>query len=126
MPSRLHVEEDIGPLSMATHFENNVSYVAPLLLFIIFLYGMNKQSKLSVPVINPKKSTELSHLSSANRFMTENREVMANGRSLYHHKPYKVYTDWGEALVLPPEFVNELKSHPDLDFMQFAQDVSIL
>jgi hypothetical protein len=49
---------------------------------------------------------------------------MAKGRSMYPHEPYRVYTDWGEALVLPPEFVNELKSHPDLDFLHVAQDVS--
>lgn len=123
MPFRPQVE-DIGPLSMATHFEHNVSYIAPLLLFIILLYGMNKHSGLSAPIVNPKKRMELSHLGPANRFMTGSREVMTKGRSMYPHEPYRVYTDWGEALVLPPEFVNELKSHPDLDFMKVAQDVS--
>lgn len=93
MPSRLQDEEDIGPLSMATHFQHNVSYIAPLLLFIMFLYGMNKQSNLSAPVINPKKRTELSHLNSVTRFMSGSKEVMAKGRSMYPHEPYRVYTD---------------------------------
>ncbi|POS69004.1 cytochrome P450 [Diaporthe helianthi] len=124
MSSRLQAEEHIAPVSMATHFENNVSYLAPLLLFVLVLYGMNKQSKLSVPVINPKKPMELSHLNSSNRFMTESRVVMRKGRSIYPHELYKVYSDWGEALVLPPEFVNELKSHPDLDFLETAKDDS--
>lgn len=108
---------------MTTHLEHNVSYIAPLLLFILFLYGINNKSTLAAPVINPKKRTELTHMGSVDRFMTSSREVMTKGRSMYPDKPYRVYTDWGEALVLPPEFVNELKSHPDLDFMHVAQDV---
>lgn len=124
MPVRQQVEESIGPLSMTDHLEHNVSYIAPLLLFIIFYYGINKKSTLSAPVINPKKGMELSTLSSVNRFMAGSREVMTKGRTMYPDKPYRVYTDWGEALVLPPEFVNELKSHPDLDFQLVAQDVS--
>lgn len=123
MTFRQQVEEGIGPLSMATHFEQNVSYIAPLLLFIIFFYGINKQSTLTAPIINPKKRMELTTMSSVNRFMAGSREVMTKGRSMYPDKPYRVYTDWGEALVLPPEFVNELKSHPDLDFNLVAQDV---
>ncbi|KAH8768417.1 cytochrome P450 [Diaporthe sp. PMI_573] len=124
MPSRLEIEEGIGPLSMATHFENRVSYIAPLLLFIMFLYGMAKQSTLSAPIVNPKKRTELTPMNSVNRFMTRSKEVMAKARSMYPHEPYRIYTDWGEALVLPPEFVNELKSHPDLDFRKVAEDDS--
>lgn len=123
MTFRQQVEEGIGPLSMTTHFEQNVSYIAPMLLFIIFFYGISKQSTLSAPIINPKKRMELSSMSSVNRFMSGSREVMTKGRSMYPDKPYRVYTDWGEALVLPPEFVNELKSHPDLDFQLVAQDV---
>lgn len=95
-----------------------------MLLFIIFFYGINKHSTLSAPFINPKKRMELSSMGTVNRFMAGSREVMAKGRSMYPDKPYRVYTDWGEALVLPPEFVNELKSHPDLDFQIVAQDVS--
>lgn len=123
MAFRQDVEEGVGPLSMTTHLEKNVSYIAPLLLFIKFFYGISKQSTLAAPIINPKKRMELSSMNSVNRFMSGSREVMSKGRSMYPDKPYRAYTDWGEALVLPPEFVNELKSHPDLDFNIVAQDV---
>lgn len=123
MTFRQQVEEGIGPLSMTTHLEQNVSYIVPLLLFIILFYGINKQSTLEAPIINPKKRMELTTMSTVNRFMTGSREVMTMGGSMYPDKPYKVYTDWGESLVLPPEFVNELKSHPDLDFQHVSQDV---
>lgn len=125
MTFRQQVEEGIGPVFITTHLEQNVSYILPLLLFIILFYGINKQSTLDAPIINPKKRTELSTLNSVNRFMAASREVMTKGRSMYPDKPYRVYTDWGEALVLPPEFVNELRSHPDLDFTNVAQDVSV-
>lgn len=124
MPFRWQFEEGIGPVSITTPFEHHVSYLAPLLLFVMVLYHFNKQSSHAAPILNPKKRGELSHLSSVNRFMTGSKEVMTKGRSMYPDTPYRVYTDWGEALVLPPEFVNELKSHPDLDFMKVAQDVS--
>lgn len=123
MTFRQQVEEGIGPLSMVTHLEQNASYIVPLLLFIILFYGINKQSTLAAPIINPKKGMELTTLSTVNRFMAGSREVMTKGRSMYPDKPYKVYTDWGESLVLPPEFMNEVKSHPDLDFQNVAQDV---
>jgi hypothetical protein len=124
MAVRQQIEEAIGPVSMATHFEHNMPYIAPLLLFIIFLYSINKQSKLSAPLINPKKRGEFTITGAANRFVANSREILAQGRSMYRHEPYRAYTDLGEVLVLPPEYINELKSHPDLDFLKAAAEVS--
>lgn len=124
MPFLQRVEEGIGPLSVTTHLEQNNSYIVPLFCFVILLYGINKKSTPAAPLIGPKRRMELSTLNSVNRFMEGSREVMTKGRSMYPDKPYRVYTDWGETLVLPPEFLDELKSHPDLDFLKVAQDVS--
>lgn len=39
-------------------------------------------------------------------------------------RPYRMHTEAGEVLVLPADWVDEVKSHPALDFMQLTLEVT--
>lgn len=43
---------------------------------------------------------------------------MANARALYPKQPFRIITDVGEVLVLPPHLADEIRNHPDLDLSQ--------
>ncbi|KAF4443608.1 putative cytochrome P450 monooxygenase (lovA) [Fusarium austroafricanum] len=50
------------------------------------------------------------------------KHLLAKGRFLYNDKPYKAYTDWGEVLIIPPQFAESLKNNRQLEFMETAKD----
>jgi hypothetical protein len=44
---------------------------------------------------------------------------------LYKDTPYKAHTDLGDVVVIPPKYVEALKSERKLDFSEVAKDVSL-
>ncbi|GKU15888.1 unnamed protein product [Fusarium langsethiae] len=94
-------------------------------LFTLFLmrYSLFDSNK-KYPLLNPKRSLELTTNRVVSEFIANSKNILAKGRALYKDQPYRANTDWGEVVVIPPEFLNELKSHKDLDFLTPAQDDS--
>ena len=43
---------------------------------------------------------------------------MADARALYPKQPFRIVTDVGEVLVLPPELADEIRNEPSLDLSQ--------
>jgi cytochrome P450 len=94
-------------------------------LFTLFLarYSFLDRNK-KYPFLNPKKSLELTTNRVVSEFIANSKNVLAKGRALYKDQPYRANTDWGELVVIPPEFLNDLKSHKDLNFQVPAEDDS--
>ncbi|KAL9568555.1 hypothetical protein ACKAV7_007357 [Fusarium commune] len=57
-------------------------------------------------------------------FIVDSKNILTNGRALYKDQPYRAYTDWGKVVVIPPENLDALKSHKQLDFTTPAEDDS--
>ncbi|KAF7552407.1 hypothetical protein G7Z17_g4367 [Cylindrodendrum hubeiense] len=56
-------------------------------------------------------------------FAANAREILAQGRKMFAGQPFKVTTDSGEIVVLPPQFINDIRNEPKLSFMTtLAQD----
>ncbi|KAF4341300.1 ent-kaurene oxidase [Fusarium beomiforme] len=89
-------------------------------LFIIRYHLLGHVARF--PVLNPKKPLELTSNRATQEFISNSKNILTHGRSLYKEKPYRAYTDWGEVIVIPPQFVDPLKSHKQLDFVTPAQD----
>ncbi|ETS84952.1 hypothetical protein PFICI_02977 [Pestalotiopsis fici W106-1] len=97
-----------------------VAYVIATLLPFVALWLAKAKSE--VPILNPKRRFEATSSRVRQEFIADSIEIMKAGRALYPHEPYRAYTDFGNVLVLPPELLPELKSHPNLDFLTPAQD----
>ncbi|KAF5675769.1 putative cytochrome P450 monooxygenase (lovA) [Fusarium heterosporum] len=78
----------------------------------------------SFPVLNPRKPLELTNNRAIREFISNSKNILSDARSLYKKKPYRAYTDWGEMIVIPPEFIDPLRSHKQLDFMTPTEDNS--
>jgi hypothetical protein len=76
------------------------------------------------PVLNPKKPFEWSDRRVTQDFIANSRSLLTKARALYKDQPYWAYTEWGENLVIPPEFLDSLKGNRQLDFQFPARDVS--
>ncbi|KAI1877566.1 hypothetical protein JX265_003574 [Neoarthrinium moseri] len=48
------------------------------------------------------------------------RLLQFSGQSKYPHQPFRLLTDWGEVIILPPEFADEIRNDPRLSFGEAA------
>ncbi|KAL3584586.1 hypothetical protein FPOAC2_14366 [Fusarium poae] len=91
-------------------------------IFIVRYSFLDRNGKY--PFLNPKKAFELTTNRVVSEFIGDSKNVLAKGRALYKDQPYRANTDWGEVVIIPPQFLSELKSHKDLDFQTPAEDDS--
>ncbi|RGP62351.1 putative cytochrome p450 monooxygenase lova [Fusarium sporotrichioides] len=93
-----------------------------LFSFFILKYSLLDGSGKKYPFINPKKPFEFSNQRVVQDFIENAKDILTKGRSLYKGKPYKAHTDLGDVLVIPPEYVDTLKSERKLDFSEVGKD----
>ncbi|EKJ72481.1 hypothetical protein FPSE_07362 [Fusarium pseudograminearum CS3096] len=96
--------------------------IALFTIFIARYSFLDRNGKY--PFLNPKKTFELTTNRVVNEFIGDSKNVLAKGRALYKDQPYRANTDWGEVVIIPPQFLSELKSHKDLNFQSAAEDDS--
>ncbi|UZP40375.1 hypothetical protein NXS19_008191 [Fusarium pseudograminearum] len=77
------------------------------------------------PVLNPKKPFEWSNTRVVKQFTENSKSLLAHARSVYGEKPYRVYTDVGKVLVIPPSWVHALRGKKELNFRIPVQDDSL-
>lgn len=51
-------------------------------------------------------------------------EALLRARDDFPHGPFRFLSDWGELLILPPEFAEEIRNEPKLSFGLAAMRVS--
>ncbi|RFN48892.1 putative cytochrome p450 monooxygenase (lova) [Fusarium flagelliforme] len=76
------------------------------------------------PLLNPKGSFELTTNRVVREFINDSVNILEKGKSLFKGQLYRANTDWGQVVVIPPQFLDALKSHKDLNFIIPAQDDS--
>ncbi|KAI0003165.1 cytochrome P450 [Xylariaceae sp. FL0662B] len=76
-----------------------------------------------VPLINPPgffSNTEAKKL-----FMTSAESLIAQAREKYPNQPYRLMTDTGEMIVLPPRFIDEIRNESGLSFADAMEEARI-
>lgn len=99
-------------------------YVVTVTLFILLAYS-RRESYPELPRLNPKKPTELTWRSRLVDWMGRSGELLQQGDGQFPDRPYKLYTEVGDVLIIPPKYVDELKSNRALEFAEAASDVSL-
>ncbi|KAH6968952.1 cytochrome P450 [Fusarium avenaceum] len=92
-------------------------FCAISLLGIFILKYSFSDNKKKYPVLNPKEPFEWSNRRATRDFIANSGSLLVKARALYKKQPYWANTEWGENLVIPPEFLDSLKSNRQLDFM---------
>ncbi|KAF4986089.1 hypothetical protein FGRMN_10992, partial [Fusarium graminum] len=92
-----------------------------LLTLFVLKYSFFGQVK-KYPTLNPKKPLEWSSNRVTDDFINNSMSLLTQGKSLYKNQPYWANTDWGEVLMIPPQFIDSLKNNRQLDFKIPAQD----
>lgn len=101
-----------------------VSCVVTAILLVIFMYGM-RESYPDLPRLDPRRPTELTTSKRRAEFCSKSQELLAQGTQRFQDKPYKVYSENGDVVIIPSKYVDELRNDPKLSFAASAEDVSI-
>ncbi|KAI1820163.1 cytochrome P450 [Xylaria intraflava] len=115
-PSELPLMED----DWFPRFLSPISDLRPSLLVAVFAmvvaYSWSSYSlrPKHLPLVNPPKlfsDTEAREL-----HLTSSKYLLEKARKLWPNKPFRMITDWGETVILPGEFANEVRNAPELSF----------
>ncbi|KAI7925723.1 ent-kaurene oxidase [Pyricularia oryzae] len=100
------------------------SYVVAALLLASLAYSRRDKYR-GVPDVTPSRPFELTDSRKRKEFLAKSREILAQGSKRYGDQPYKVTAEMGQILVLPPQYVAELKNNPALDLTAFVQKILV-
>ncbi|KAL0944766.1 cytochrome p450 monooxygenase [Colletotrichum truncatum] len=93
-----------------------------VLISIFSLIPSLRKPSRKLPYINPRESLDLFNQQGKNSFLFNARKLMESGRQQFPGQPYRIMTDVGETVVIPSDFVNDIRNEPGLSFMQAFAD----
>lgn len=99
-------------------------YAVTAFLFVLVVFAL-RDSKDNLPRLNPKKPFELTTRRLLEEYLAKGKEMLIRGRETYGQKLYRLYSDFGDVVVLPAEFMPEIRNNPALSFLDAANRVSM-
>jgi hypothetical protein len=121
--SRIASEQNgfVQSFLMELSFNRVLAAVAaiPVLLWLFQLVSSDR-----LPVLNPKKLNELTIRGRLQDFGKRSKELFIQGRELYNKSPYRINCEWGSVVVLHPDYCNEIRNLPEMNFAIPTSDVS--
>lgn len=102
------------------------SGLAAGLAFIIIMYALlaNQGDSKNLPVFNPAKAWDFMNRRRVGEFMSKSAAMLKESKVKYADQPYILFTELGETVVVPPHLIEEVKSHPSLEFSEGAELVN--
>ncbi|GKT50856.1 cytochrome P450 monooygenase 2 [Colletotrichum spaethianum] len=88
-----------------------------LISILTTLPHMRKPSR-KLPHINPRSTFDIFGRSQKLDFLFNARKILEKGRKKFPSQPYRLMTDVGETVVVPPEFVHDIRNEPGLSFLE--------
>ncbi|KAF5684805.1 ent-kaurene oxidase [Fusarium circinatum] len=74
------------------------------------------------PLLNPMRPFEFINLPRLYRFMRYSLSILKRSAEQFPRQPYRLFCEWGELVILPPECVDEIKNDKRFDFGVAASD----
>ncbi|KAF6808175.1 cytochrome p450 monooxygenase [Colletotrichum sojae] len=93
------------------------SVVMTVVLLVTALPLVTKylQTKTSLPLVNPPKWFQLRAQKELG-FLDDGMETLRDSRAKHPNKPFRILTELGEVIVLPPEFAQTIRNLTTLNF----------
>lgn len=83
--------------------------------FIIYFLLISPIFERGLPRVNAPKWYELT-ISKKIEFLKHGMQVYLQGRDKHRNKPYRLFTNMGDMIVLPPDFAHEIRNEEKLSF----------
>lgn len=97
-------------------------YIAAVGLILLgFLLFRDKGTKL--PYVNPKSPFELSDKRAVSEFIYASKHMLYNVARSFMGKPYRVLSDLGDVIILPPHIGDEIRNDKRFSFSEGPVEV---
>ncbi|GKT65772.1 cytochrome P450 [Colletotrichum tofieldiae] len=123
MASHASLDMGFGTYTIPSPAEKPIPYLVTVFLFVVLVYTFGDHGS-KLPELNPLKPFEFTNRRRMDEFVQHSKELMLKGKATFGGSPYKMHSEWGQVVVLPPEFIHELRSEPRLNFIEPATDDS--
>lgn len=121
-----HFSSFIPDVFMAyTPTEKPIHYIVTGFLLLLAFYTVTGHDQ-TLPEVNPRKALEVTHRRRVNDFIHNGKKLMIQAKATFGKNPYSILSEWGSLVVLPADYLLELRNDPRLDFMTPSNDVSFL
>lgn len=110
-----------------------LSYAATALLLLVGLYSAAlgsggrgpAPSNKWLPLVSPARRIDLGGVRKLIDYYRNGFDLLHEATGRFEDKPFRMYTDAGETTILPPKYVNEVKSDPRVSFEGPLERVSV-
>lgn len=120
----VEAEANLYRNSFAAASQKPMAYFITASLFLLVAYSLLWRNE-KIPRYNPKRLFELTAWRAQSEFMPNGKEMLIEARKKYGQQPYRLHSDAGDVVVLPGEYMQEIRNNPALSFMDLANYVRI-
>lgn len=117
-----------GSLVIPDLTERPVAYIVTAFMFLLVIYSATRQQKAKIPELNPPKSRlrlpGYVGADQAKDFERNSKDLMVAGRAKFPNQAYRLYNYLGDAVIIPPNLINEIRNENSLDFVNSSSFVS--
>ncbi|KAF6810887.1 cytochrome p450 monooxygenase [Colletotrichum plurivorum] len=89
-----------------------------ILLAVFAIVPQMRKPSRKLPYVNPREALDLFDQKRKQGFLFNARRLMEAGRRQFPGQTYRMMTDVGDTIVIPPQFVNDIRNEPGLSFLQ--------
>ena len=108
--------------------ERPLAYIVTAFMFLLVIYSTTSQRKAKIPELNaPKSRVRFPGYVGADQaqdFERNSKDLMVAGRTKFPNQAYRLYSYLGDAVIIPPSLINEIRNEPSLDFQNSSSFVS--
>lgn len=117
-------EPDLSPYRQLLPLlsQKPAAYLLTALIVIVVAYAL-QGSKNQLPRYNPTGPFELTTRRVVAEYIPRGLEILIQARKKYGNQPYRLYSDFGDIVVLPGEAMKEIRNDPALQFMEMVNYV---
>ncbi|KAJ0340183.1 hypothetical protein COL922a_003615 [Colletotrichum nupharicola] len=110
-----------GVFMVSTPTEKPIHYIVTGFLLLLAFYTVTGHDE-SIPEVNPRRALEVTNRRRMNDFIHNGKQLMIQAKATFGKNPYRILSEWGSLVVLPADYLQELRNDPRLDFMTPSND----
>ncbi|KAI3390252.1 hypothetical protein diail_10859, partial [Diaporthe ilicicola] len=112
-----------GSFVIPSPAEQPLAYLMTAFMFVLVIYSTTGQKKAKVPDLNPPKSrVKFPGVIPAEQrrdFVQNSKDLFMAGRAKFPDQPYRLYSYLGDAVIIPPNMINEIRNEEALTTSAF-------
>ncbi|MCJ1444053.1 MAG: hypothetical protein MMC23_004553 [Stictis urceolatum] len=116
MSSGSYVKESI----LAFYYSHFFVPAVAALVFVAIFYATQSKDNSTIPLYLPEKSAAGNYKT---RWVWDSVNLLQEAYRKFNGKPFRVWTTEGAQVVIPPDYVDELKMLPDHTFPSALRNV---